>query len=525
MNRVPGGALTPQLSTGALGPYARAIRAHRRLVVLVTLLAMAASVAYLSIRTPAYEASAQLLVTPLSQEDETFLGLTLIRDSGDPTRTVQTAATLVHSSQAAEATAEALGAGWSREKVLKDIEVKPEGQSNILAVSAKGADASETAELANTFAESALSTRADILRTQAAAALTRLQARQRALADSAEPTTAQELAAQITRLESVQSGDDPTLALSQEAAVPESPAGPPEFVVVLLAALGGFTLASGGALLMELLGRRIRDSDEAVQLYPLPILTRVPQLKGRNRWLARRSGWQLPPVIREAFRTLIVQLERSSPATGRVIMITSAHSGDGKTTTAVNLAVSLAAADHSVVLLDFDLRKPDVGLALGIEDSNPLADVLTSEGDLSKLVSPVSYVPSLSVLSTTATYGDVALVELLYRQLPELIAGARKLADFVIIDTAPLGEVSDALRIIDEVDQTLVVARPGHTTRVQFEQMRELLERAGHTPTGLIMVAVDEATSGSYYGYGLNERSFFEERAQRPPKALPRRPD
>src|SRR5215213_1962207 len=106
----------------ALGPYLRAIRAHKPLMVLTTLAFVAAALAWLAFaRTPTYEATANLLVTPLPQDDQTFRGLQLLRDSGDPTRTVQTAASLVTAPEAARRTATQLGNGWTTQRVFDSV--------------------------------------------------------------------------------------------------------------------------------------------------------------------------------------------------------------------------------------------------------------------------------------------------------------------------------------------------------------------------------------------------------------------
>ena len=166
----------PRSAEGALGPYLRAIRSHRVLVILVTLAAVAAAVAWTVLRTPSYSATAEMLVTPVAQEDQTFLGLPVLRDSGDPTRSVQTAANQIHSSAAAVRTAAKLGGDWTRNKVLEAIEVTPEGESNILAVTAKADSARESARLANTFVNSALEARREVLTEQAGPQLERLDA-------------------------------------------------------------------------------------------------------------------------------------------------------------------------------------------------------------------------------------------------------------------------------------------------------------------------------------------------------------
>lgn len=94
------------------------------------------------------------------------------------------------------------------------------------------------------------------------------------------------------------------------------------------------------------------------------------------------------------------------------------------------------------------------------------------------------------------------LLGALARRLPAIIAEARELADTVIIDTPPLGEVADALRVAGEVDEIVLVARPGNTNRHGLEEVRDLLTRSGHIPAGLIIVGAPGQGKSSYYAYG-----------------------
>ncbi|HMJ96713.1 MAG TPA: P-loop NTPase [Thermoleophilaceae bacterium] len=497
-----------------MGPYVRAIRAHRLVVALTLLAALAGAIGWLALRTPDYEASAQLLVNPLPQDDTTFLGITMLRDSGDPTRTVQTAATLVKSPEAAELTAKRLGEGWSERRVFDSIKVDPEGESNILAIRGTADSGALAARLANQFADASLDTRQARLRSEIGAEVEQLRTRIDALGTN-NSLAAAELAARLDQLESVQNGEDPTIQLSQTATAPESPIGLPPVAVILLALVAGITLAAAAALLMELLNRRVRDEDEAVSMFPLPVLARVPKLSRRQRTTGRGTPWFMPPQVREAFRTLTVQLPGQSEAGGRVVMITSASTGDGKTTSAVNLAVSLAAGGHKTILLDFDIRKPDVAQLIGLSETVPLPSLLTHgdrPGELGDLLTEGPYLPTLAVLATgPGSPLDGALVEALNRRLPALIQQARELAEYVVVDTAPIGEVSDALRIVNEVDDVIVVTRPAKTNRGNFRVMRDLLERSGRLPTGLLVIGELPGMSRDYYGYGGGRELFQSE--------------
>lgn len=475
---------------------------------LVTLAALLAAGAWLSLRSPRYEATTEVLVSPLSQEDPGLIGLPVIRETlGEPTRAIQTAATLLESPSAGRMAAERIGGGWTSERVLAAIEVEPKGQSNVIAVTGTASSAALAAKVTNEFARAALEARAEGLRDGVEAALERLRATQEGLTDESSET-ATRTADQIGRLESILAQGDPTLLLTENAEAPTAPAGAPLPLILALALLGGLSLGAGAAVLRELVDRSIRDADEAVALYPLPVLARVPTLARRDRKTDAGSPWYMPSAVREAFRSLVAQFDAGTPAS-RVFMVTSANAGDGKTTSAINLAMSIVASGRSAVLLDFDLRKPDVGAKLGLAAGRPLGDLLNSGTAVADLVREVPKLPNLSVLSAGTQSADAALVEVLYLRLPTLVAQARELADFVVIDTAPLGEVSDALAVLHTVDEVLVVVRPGETNRGNLEQMRGLLARTGYTPLGMVVIGGAPTGSSSYYGYGAGQRELF----------------
>jgi Mrp family chromosome partitioning ATPase/capsular polysaccharide biosynthesis protein len=497
-------SVAPGSRDGALPAYFAAIRAHPLIVVLVTLTAVAASVGFLLVRSPRYEATADILVNPLPRETQVFLGLPLIRDAGDPARTAQTAASLIESRAAADLTAQRLGGGWDGERVLDAVKVAPRGESNVLGVTATTNQPAEAARVATTFSRAALETREADIVDAAQELITQLEARQRAL--PAESAAREEIGARLEQLQTIIAGGDPALSLSQDALPPDSAVGASSALILALAILAGVTLGSGAAVLLELLARRVRDEDDAFAVYPLPVLLRVPELPARRLDRLLGSNWHMPPEVREPFRTLAVQLDER--AGGGVLMVTSPSAGDGKTTCAMNLAVSLAATGKSVVLLDFDLRKPDVGAALGLKDAAGFMELVDPNDRLEPLLQTVSDVWSVRVLALQRELNAgvmAGLVDLVGRRLPELLAEARELADYVVIDTAPLGEVGDALRLVRDVDEIVLMLRPGNTNRVQLETVRELLEPTGERPLGYIVLGRTEAPRGTY-GYGHARR-------------------
>jgi Mrp family chromosome partitioning ATPase/capsular polysaccharide biosynthesis protein len=486
---------------GALRPYLRAIREHILLVALVVLVALGAGIAFVSLRSPRYDATAELLITPLPQDDTTFRGLSLIRDTGDPARTAQTATALIDTRAAATLAAKRLGDGFTADKVLADTDVTPLGDSDVLAVTAQSDDANRAGRVANEFASSALDAREDALLTEVNAAI----AQSKAQLNNVPPRSpvANTVVDRLTQLRTLKSsGEDPTLSFSQRAVPPSSPAGVPAPLVVLLSLLAGLTIGAGAALLLELLDRRIRDEDDLVRLASPPTLTRVPRLSRQEARAAARVPLAVPPAVREGFRTLQIQLDRNNPG-HRSVMITSASTGDGKTSSAINLAAEVAGAGYRTVLLDLDLRKPSIGPQLGLDAGNgSVLSLITSQSKLADVLISSPELPGVQLL-LAPTNTDHAFAEWLpqaiSRWLPGILTEAKALADYVIIDTAPLGEVADALRVATQVDEVLLVARLGHTRQDGFRTTLELLDHASCRVAGLIVIG-SKVTIGAY-GY------------------------
>lgn len=464
-------------STVALSAYVRAIRARRLIVVLTTIAAIAVAAVVLATRTPTYTSTAQLLVTPLPQDDRTFLGTGLLRDSGDPTRTVQTAAALVSSPLAAQETASRLGGGLTAQQVQQDVNVQPLGESNILSITASASTAAGAARLANGYAVSALAVRDAQIRRQIDTAISAIG-----------PNPSPEDSTRLSELRSVQGRGDPTLALSQSAQTPQSAKGAPAWLVLGLAAIAGFTLGAIAALLMQ---HRLADERELTDVYPLPVLARVPAARRPPTGSALTRA---PPEVLDAFRSVRAQLELEDHE-GSVILLTSASRREGKTLSTIDLARELIAVGRRVVAIDLDFRAPQLAARLGVAPGRDLLDVARRRDPLADALHEVPDAPLLRVAGPTSPLG-AGKVESFEARLPALLQEARVVGDYVLLDGPPLGEISDALHAVPLVDHVLLVARLGTTPRRGLETVRDLLARAGRVATGYIVIGAGPRRRG-----------------------------
>jgi Mrp family chromosome partitioning ATPase len=482
-----------------LEPYVEAVRGHVVLVAAILVAVVVASIAWLAVRAPEYRANAEIFVTPLPAETVALVGLPLIQDLREPTRTIQTAAALVESHAAAARTAETLGPTWTRKQVERAITVEPKGETNILEVSAVADSPQLAANLANTYSSSALAVRRTTLQQLARATIPSVRARLRQL-NPANPG-ASELQSALNRLESLAAGRDPTLSLAQAATPPTSALGAPGWLIVALALLAGGVLGVATAVAIDrITPRRITSEDELVEVFPLPILARIPILPRQQRGVL---SLDVHPEAREALRSVQVQLDLQGERP-RTVMITSPSPEDGKTTTALAFGVAIADAGARVILIDTDVRR--LPIRTGLEaDRDAVSTIqartrrLDQGGEprpsLRPLLRRVAGHPNLQLLDAMDVGFDSADPHSRSR-FADLVRAAGSEADYVLLDTPPVGVISDALTLLELVDDVLVVARIRATKRLHVEVARDLLGRAGVVPAGYLVIG--ERTLGSY---------------------------
>jgi Mrp family chromosome partitioning ATPase len=489
----------PAATEQAVGPYVRAVRRHWRLVAIVTVLAALVAAVTVSRIGQTYESTASILVTPLPQGSSSFLGVGTVVDTGDPARTIQTAAALIDTSQAAVGAARQLGRPWTESSVMGAVSVSPLGASDVLAVTAQASSGRDAARVANAFAVNAVAHRASVVQRQISVILSSLELRLAALKATPASPEAQALASTVAQLRTVQGQrGEPTMSVAQLARPDTSPTGAPAWLVIGLALIAGFILGSVAALGLETFSRPVRDRHEIISLFPVPVLATIPRLG--TRWRHHSvSPWEFSPGAFEQMRMLRVQLSLGDKSP--VIMVTSAGAGDGKTTIAAALAAAFAEVEEDVILMDLDLRKPDLMNLLNVPEPSYYNDGFARRSSFGFPIA-VPGLPHVKVVP--APTGDLAQFEVLIRQLPAILDKARRKASCVIVDTAPIGEVSEALRIAAICDEVLVVARPRHTDRRRLILTRELLERANARPIGMVLIGQDAEMPSAHYGYGYS---------------------
>jgi succinoglycan biosynthesis transport protein ExoP len=287
----------------------------------------------------------------------------------------------------------------------------------------------------------------------------------------------------------------------QRAEFPKSPVSPNKIRNGILALFAGLALGIGLAFLRERLDDRIKTRHEVERRLGAPVLAAVPRASSWKRGSEARLVMRTEPKspVSEAYRTLGTNIQYlSSQQPLKVIMITSALGGDGKSTTSANLAVVLAHAGKRVILVSADLRRPRIHQFFGLLNETGLANVLADATPTSKVTRDAG-IPTLRVINAGPIPNDPAAL-LGSRQTADLIRSLRQLADFVIVDTPPVLAVADASILAPLVDGTVFVMDAERSSRSALAQARDQLENAGANIIGAVYSNF-EPGQGAYYPY------------------------
>jgi succinoglycan biosynthesis transport protein ExoP len=289
---------------------------------------------------------------------------------------------------------------------------------------------------------------------------------------------------------------------------------------VLLALLFSTLVAVGFSILTDLLDSSVRDPEQVHTLFQTDVLGSLPMVKtwrrslvstlsgeGGSTAVARREEGAIAAPDRtvtgfeEAVRTL-----RNSILLGsfdrrlRSLMITSATPAEGKTTTAVHLAIAHAQQKHKTLLIDCDLRRPGVHSKLGINPETGLAAVLQNGMQWREKLVKLKDLDDLDILPTG--FSSRRAADLIGRRLPEILEDAGNEYDLIVVDSPPILGFPEPLQMAAAVDGVVMVARAGETNRKTVGSALSTLQRVRANVVGLVLNSVTSNMSDSYRYYG-----------------------
>jgi receptor protein-tyrosine kinase len=282
--------------------------------------------------------------------------------------------------------------------------------------------------------------------------------------------------------------------------LPASPVSPRPLRNLLLGGVLGLLLGFGLAMTRELLDASVKDIGDVPALADVPVLSTLALDSEVTRQPLISSLASHAPRV-EAFRVLRTNLQFIDvDSKSKAFVVTSAVPGEGKSTTAVNAALALAQVGRRVLLLDSDMRRPQVARLLGLETSVGLTTLLLGTVKLDDALQTHA-ASGLQVLASGAIPPNPA--ELLQSQaMNDLLIELRARFDVIIIDAPPLLPVTDAALLASKTDGAIIVTRHSKTTRDQLTTAVDRLTSVDAHVLGLVFNMVPVKRSSGAYGYG-----------------------
>jgi capsular exopolysaccharide synthesis family protein len=441
------------------------------------------------------------------------------QSAADSDRTLANDATLMRSRRMGTLVAKKLHSSAAPEAFTGAVSALPLAGSDFLQISATTGSPITAAAIANAFAEvfieDSLTNQRDALR--GAIAQARLQISRTTGADTESIRARQVIQRRIDELSTLLAVARPT-AEQIDRAEPNGVALSPK---PKRSAIFGFFVGLVGAsvlafVLSRVEHRKLRYVDDVEAVFGVPLLTVVPHLRKPRSELDPHAG--PPDVLREPLRrldTTLGLLEPSEDGVGsapKVILVTSAEPGDGKSTLVRNLALIQREAGKRVIVLDSDLRAPTQERLLNVQRSPGLSDVLASTTSLAAALQRAPVPAPVGPGGLESQNGTHAVTVLAAGhpapnppalmngpRLGELIDELRESFDQVLIDSPPPLAVSDVLPLLSKVDGIILVCRLDHTSTRSVDKLLELLERLPNAP--VLGVVANDAPAEGFQGY------------------------
>lgn len=303
-----------------------------------------------------------------------------------------------------------------------------------------------------------------------------------------------------------------------EYARPSSiPVRPKKLQVVLISVILGLMIGFGAALLQDWMDQRLRSVDEISAALQLPILGVVPHITGGKTAMARGMEVHVEPMseVSEAYRTIRTAVYFGVPeGQDNTVLVTSPAPGDGKTTMASNLAIAMAQAGHSVLLVDCDFRRPRQHRIFGLRDDIGLSSVLAGEAQLDQAIQKTA-VPNLDMLPCGPIPSNPS--EILNSQVfADTIDELKGKYDHVVIDSPPVNPVTDARILAATADVTIIVVRADKSTRKLAENAKDSLLGVGANLLGVVVNDAPRSGRGyGGYGYGYYSDRLYRDRTSK----------
>jgi capsular exopolysaccharide synthesis family protein len=307
----------------------------------------------------------------------------------------------------------------------------------------------------------------------------------------------------------------------ERAYISNTPVKPNRRSIQIMAILAGLAIPALFVFAGEVLNDKVTTRFDIEKITSAPILGEVGHSFANKSLIVNKTTRSMVAeqfrIVRSNLQYILTKVDKS------VILVTSSFSGEGKSFVSTNIASVLALAGKKTVILEFDIRKPKVLSGLGMPKGQGITNYLVGKAGLEELIKPVPDQENLFVLGCGPIPPNPSEL-LLDQKVEEMFTWLRANFDVIIVDTAPVGMVSDAMTLSKFADCTLYLVRQGHTFKKQIVLIDEFYTENKLPKVSIIINDVKMKAGYGYYGYGrygygygYGYGSYYEEEA--PPKS------
>ena len=319
----------------------------------------------------------------------------------------------------------------------------------------------------------------------------------------------------------VLAGTPNNIHVVDHAIVPYRPSGPKRLLNITLAFFLSVGLGIGLALGLDYLDDSVASIEDVEKLLHLPTLTLIPAVgtKRSRRFLPSNSrqlslsssGVNRPELLLDAdprsplaeayrqLRTSILLSTAGEPP--QTLLVTSSFPAEGKTSTSINTAISLAQTGAKVLIIDGDMRRPQLTSIFKLATAGGLSTILSSKMDEAEILNMIEQVNDSNLYVLPAGDSPPNPAELLgSNQMRRLLGILRSTFNYIVIDSPPVASFTDGVLIASMVDGVLLVVHGGKSSRTVVRRSRKLLQDVGAMIFGVVLNNVDLQTTDSYYG-------------------------
>lgn len=291
---------------------------------------------------------------------------------------------------------------------------------------------------------------------------------------------------------------EPTSKLIDDVTSSRDPVSPKQTLTLFFALILGLLIPVIGIKIKDLLRYQIETKEELEGLTSIPILGEIPKTEQKENVIIKENNTDSFTELIRLLRTNLLFVLDSVDK--KVINIVSSMSGEGKTFIAINLAVSLALLGKKVLIIGLDVRKPKLGEYLQLDYKEGITTFLTGQTSKDQLICTSGVHPNLSVILAGPVPPNPS--ELLTKPtLDKLMTELRKEFDYIVIDTAPIGVVSDSFSLNRIADVNMYVVRANYTPKKAIKDANGLYKNKKLKNLYFVLNNIDLRKIGYNYGY------------------------